>query len=74
MLKIIGISYASHLEVTVLFIYLFIFALFGMTATYFVRFFYSFWWHKKIEPKWLIRATMCVVLITFSAVVIELLQ
>ncbi|ATC96252.1 hypothetical protein PTUN_a4015 [Pseudoalteromonas tunicata] len=59
------------LEVMVLFIYLLIFALFGMTATYFVRFFYSFWWQKKIEPKWLIRATICVVLIALCAVLVE---
>ena len=54
-------------------VYLFIFALFGMTATYFVRFFYGFWWQKKIEPKWLIRATLCVCMIGFSLIIMALL-
>ncbi|SFC83666.1 hypothetical protein SAMN02745724_02682 [Pseudoalteromonas denitrificans DSM 6059] len=44
------------------FIYILLFALFGMSATYFVRFFYDFWFKNKMEISYIIKAGVCTVL------------
>lgn len=56
----------------VLLVYLVIFALFGMAASYFVQFIYTYWVKKRSEPKYLLRAGGCVLVITLLAFLLTL--
>ncbi|RZF85968.1 hypothetical protein CWC12_18845 [Pseudoalteromonas ruthenica] len=51
--------------------YLLIFALFGVAATYFVKFLYFHWYKNEIKPKFIIRALVCIAAVTVLSLVLS---
>ncbi|GEK11428.1 hypothetical protein HUZ36_19370 [Pseudoalteromonas sp. McH1-7] len=49
-----------------------IFALFGTSATYLIRFMYSYWVKKRLEVKYIINASICGLLVMLVSVISEL--
>ncbi|MCG9760766.1 MULTISPECIES: hypothetical protein [Pseudoalteromonas] len=51
-----------------------IFALFGTSATYLIRFMYSYWIKKRLEVKYIVNASICAVLVMVISVINELVR
>ncbi|WP_024611034.1 hypothetical protein [Pseudoalteromonas sp. TB64] len=58
----------------ILIAYLFIFALFGTAASYFVRFIYAYWMLNKMPMKHIIKAGICVVMVVLISALIPYLD
>lgn len=57
----------------ILIAYLFIFALFGTAASYFLRFIYTYWVLNKMPMKHIIKAGICVVMVVVISALIPYL-
>ncbi|ASD65618.1 hypothetical protein [Pseudoalteromonas piscicida] len=51
-----------------------IFALFGTSATYLIRFMYSYWIKKRLELKYIVNAGVCAVLVMVISVINEVVR
>ncbi|MEJ6476520.1 hypothetical protein [Pseudoalteromonas piscicida] len=51
-----------------------IFALFGTSATYLIRFMYSYWIKKQLRPGYIINASICAILVVVVSAINELVS
>lgn len=58
----------------ILIAYLFIFALFGTAASYFIRFIYAYWVLKVIQIKHIVKAGGCIFIIMIISALIPFIQ
>ncbi|WP_213611582.1 hypothetical protein [Pseudoalteromonas sp.] len=59
---------------SILIAYIFIFALFGTAASYFVRFIYAYWVKKKMPLEYIFKAGVCIFMVVVISVLIPLLN
>jgi uncharacterized membrane protein len=58
----------------ILIAYLFIFALFGTAASYFVRFIYAYWIQNKMPLEYIIKAAGCLIMVAIISALIPRLN